>query len=94
VKLLPKESEEEEEEGELPPEEVVAVDALSLVRFGLRRADDPRIVNTVRAIDALLMTETSVAPSGTDTAAIGLVSTTTGDRFRRRTRDGGARGRC
>src|SRR5215203_2056707 len=62
VKLLPKESEEEEEEGELPPEEVVAVDALSLVRFGLRRADDPRIVNTVRVIDALLMTETERGP--------------------------------
>jgi glucoamylase len=65
VKLLPSESneeEEEEEEGELPPEEVVAVDALSLVRFGLRRADDPRILNTVRAIDALLMTETERGP--------------------------------
>ena len=44
-----------QEEGELPPEEVVAVDALSLVRYGLRRPDDPRIVNTVRAIDALLV---------------------------------------
>ena len=61
AKLLPKESD-EEEEGELPPEEVVAVDALSLVRFGLRRADDPRILNTVRAIDALLMTTTDRGP--------------------------------
>jgi glucoamylase len=62
VKLLPKENDEKEEEGELPPEEVVAVDALSLVRFGLRRPDDPRVVNTVRAIDALLMTETERGP--------------------------------
>src|SRR5438093_13415702 len=29
-------------------------DALALVRFGLRAADDPRILDTVRAIDALL----------------------------------------
>ena len=50
------------EDGELPPEEVVAVDALSLVRFGLRRPDDPRIVNTIRAIDALLVTETERGP--------------------------------
>jgi glucoamylase len=60
VKLLSKDSEEDEDE--LPPEEVVAVDALSLVRFGLRRPDDPRILNTVRAIDALLLTETERGP--------------------------------
>jgi glucoamylase len=61
VKLLPHESD-EEEEGELPAEEVIAVDPLSLVRFGLRRPDDPRIENTVRAIDALLLTETERGP--------------------------------
>ncbi len=33
---------------------IVSPDALALVRFGLRAADDPRIVNTVRAIDAHL----------------------------------------
>jgi len=32
------------------------------VRYGLRRADDPRIVNTVRAIDALLLTTTDRGP--------------------------------
>lgn len=48
--------------GELPPEEVIAVDALSLVRYGLRRPDDPRILNTVRAIDAVLVTETERGP--------------------------------
>ena len=62
VALLPKEGDGNEEDGELPPEEVVAVDALSLVRYGLRRPDDPRIVNTLRAIDALLLTETERGP--------------------------------
>ena len=60
--LRPNQRRETEEEGELPPEEVVAVDALSLVRFGLRRPDDPRILNTVRAIDALLLTNTERGP--------------------------------
>ena len=38
-------------------DEIVATDALALVRFGLRAADDPRIVNTVRVIDAELKTQ-------------------------------------
>jgi glucoamylase len=33
---------------------VISPDALALVRFGLRRADDPRILNTIKVIDALL----------------------------------------
>jgi glucoamylase len=33
---------------------VVSPDALALVRFGLRAPDDPRILNTVKVIDALL----------------------------------------
>jgi glucoamylase len=40
----------------------VAVDALCLVRYGLRRPDDPRIRNTVRAIDAVLLRETDRGP--------------------------------
>ena len=40
---------------------LISPDALALVRFGLRAADDPRILNTVRAIDALLRRE---LPSG------------------------------
>jgi glucoamylase len=36
----------------------VSPDALALVRFGLRAADDPRIVDTVTIIDALLKVET------------------------------------
>jgi glucoamylase len=42
-----------------PADEIVSPDALALVRFGLRAADDPRIVNTVRVIDALLKVETA-----------------------------------
>lgn len=45
-----------------PAVHMVSPDALALVRFGLRAADDPRIVNTVKVIDALLKVET---PSGT-----------------------------
>ncbi len=45
-----------------PPAEIVSPDALALVRFGLRAADDPRIVNTVQVIDALLKTETATGP--------------------------------
>jgi glucoamylase len=35
-------------------EHVVSPDSLALVRFGLRAWDDPRILNTVKVIDALL----------------------------------------
>lgn len=38
--------------------EMVSPDALALVRFGLRAPDDPRIVNTVRVVDALLKVPT------------------------------------
>lgn len=41
---------------------LISPDALALVRFGLRAADDPRILNTVKVIDALLKIET---PRGT-----------------------------
>ena len=45
-----------------PAIHLVSPDALALVRFGLRGADDPRIRDTVKVIDALLKVET---PSGT-----------------------------
>ncbi|MDQ6903488.1 MAG: glycoside hydrolase family 15 protein [Bacteroidota bacterium] len=38
--------------------ELVSVDALALVRFGLRAADDPKILNTIKVIDAMLKVET------------------------------------
>jgi glucoamylase len=43
--------------------DMVSVDALALVRFGLRAADDPRIVNTVRVIDTLLRADLPGGPS-------------------------------
>jgi glucoamylase len=44
-------------------EEIVCADALALVRFGLRAADDPRILDTVRVIDALLEVDTPAGPA-------------------------------
>ncbi len=41
-----------------PTAHIVSPDALALVRFGLRAPDDPRILNTVKVIDALLKVET------------------------------------
>jgi glucoamylase len=41
---------------------VVSVDALALVRFGLRTADDPRIRDTVEVIDRVLRTQTKTGP--------------------------------
>jgi glucoamylase len=46
-----------------PARQIVSPDALALVRFGLRAADDPRIVDTVRVIDALLRVETPFGPA-------------------------------
>jgi len=43
--------------------DVVSPDALALVRFGLRAPDDPRILNTVRVIDAVLKVETPFGPA-------------------------------
>jgi len=42
--------------------EVLSPDALALVRFGLRAPDDPRIVDTVKVIDAVLKSETATGP--------------------------------
>ncbi|MFN4173683.1 MAG: glycoside hydrolase family 15 protein [Parachlamydiaceae bacterium] len=45
-----------------PAVNIVSIDALSLVRYGLRMADDPHILNTIKVIDALLKTETPRGP--------------------------------
>lgn len=45
-----------------PRAEIVSPDALALVRFGLRSPHDPRIVDTVRVIDATLKTESPGGP--------------------------------
>jgi glucoamylase len=49
-------------ETDTPAECIVSPDALALVRFGLRSADDPRIVDTVKVIDALLKVMTPFGP--------------------------------
>ncbi len=47
---------------EVQASEIVSPDALALVRFGLRAPDDPRILNTVRVIDALLKVDLPLGP--------------------------------
>jgi glucoamylase len=50
------------EHSEIDASRLVSTDALALVRFGLRPADDRRIVDTVRVIDAMLRVETKTGP--------------------------------
>ena len=52
-----------------PPDEsvgpaalMVSLDALAFVRFGLRSPDDPRIVSTVKVVDAVLKVDTPRGP--------------------------------
>jgi glucoamylase len=45
-----------------PPALMVSLDALAFVRFGLRRPDDPRILYTVKVIDATLKVDTPRGP--------------------------------
>jgi glucoamylase len=45
-----------------PAAAIVSPDALALVRFGLRAPDDPRIVNTVQVIDAILKVDLPFGP--------------------------------
>ena len=47
----------------LTAEEQVGIDFLQLVRFGLRRADDPLIVDSLRVVDELLKVDTPNGPS-------------------------------
>ena len=43
-------------------DELISTDALALVRFGLRAADDPRIVDTVKVIDHVLRVDLPYGP--------------------------------
>ncbi|WP_342643158.1 glucan 1,4-alpha-glucosidase [Rhodoligotrophos ferricapiens] len=45
-----------------PASQIVSPDALALVRFGLRAADDPRILDTVKVIDDMLKVELPQGP--------------------------------
>ncbi len=47
---------------DLPADEQIATDFLQLVRYGLRRPDDPNILNTLKAVDSLLKTDTPSGP--------------------------------
>jgi glucoamylase len=47
---------------DFPVRDVVSPDALALVRFGLRAADDPRILNTVKVIDAMTRLDLPAGP--------------------------------
>jgi glucoamylase len=49
-------------ESEEPPAHIVSPDALALVRFGLRAPDDPRILNTIKVVDALLRVQLPQGP--------------------------------
>ncbi len=46
----------------LPVEQIVSVDALALVRYGLRSPQDPKIIDTVKVIDKILRKETRTGP--------------------------------
>jgi glucoamylase len=47
----------------VPADSLISTDFLQLVRFGLRRSDDPAIAATVALVDALLRVETPMGPS-------------------------------
>jgi len=49
-------------EGDIPIGEIICVDALALVRFGLRRPDDPHILDTIKVIDAELKKDLPQGP--------------------------------
>ncbi|MFZ0277554.1 MAG: glucan 1,4-alpha-glucosidase [Candidatus Sulfotelmatobacter sp.] len=45
-----------------PASHIISPDALALVRFGLRAPNDPRILNTIKVIDALLRVQLPQGP--------------------------------
>ncbi|MDQ2775700.1 MAG: glycoside hydrolase family 15 protein [Acidobacteriota bacterium] len=51
-----------DQQSEFPAKDVVDGGFLQLVRYGIRAADDPIIVNTVKVIDAVLKVDTSAGP--------------------------------
>ena len=50
------------ENGKMHLWQLICVDALALVRYGLRAADDPRILNTIKVIDDKLKVDTPNGP--------------------------------
>jgi glucoamylase len=51
-----------EGQGTLPANRIVSADALALVRFGLRAANDPRILDTMKVIDRATRTDLPDGP--------------------------------
>lgn len=45
-----------------PVSKIISCDVLALVRFGLRKADDPKILNTIKIIDGILKRDTKNGP--------------------------------
>ena len=76
----------------LPAAAQIGLDFLQLVRFGLRRADDPLIVASVQLADAVLKVERPTDPAGTATTMTATVSMTMARRTTERV--GAGRGRC
>lgn len=50
------------EDGKILLGDLICVDAIALVRFGVRAADDPHILNTIKVIDAKLKIDTPSGP--------------------------------
>ena len=66
-----------------PAVEIVSPDALALVRFGLRSADDPRLVDTVKVLDATLRFETRTGPTWTRSTKDGYGEDSAGTPFKK-----------
>ena len=49
-------------EGDIKLTDLISIDALALVRFGLRAADDIKITNTLKVIDKILKLDTPYGP--------------------------------
>ena len=52
-----------DQQSDFPARDVVDGGFLELVRYGIRRADDPLIVNTLKVIDATIKTDTPMGPT-------------------------------
>ena len=59
-----------------PANQIVDGGFLELVRMGIRRADDPVMIDSVKVIDALLKVDTPAGPAGSDTTTTATASET------------------
>jgi len=50
------------DDGGVPADEAIGTEFLQLVRFGLRDAEDPLILDSIQVVDALLKTDTPCGP--------------------------------